>query len=69
MLATRRDEALRWLDWAAREGCRVTCCRDDWFLFVQRFGRAGEPEPVGLVESGKELKADIIAVLTGESPC
>lgn len=65
MLATRRDQVNRWLEWCNREGVRVTVRRDDWFVFIQRFGRRGEPEPAGLIEQGKELKADIIAVLTG----
>lgn len=65
MLATRKDQVARWLEWCAREGVQVTCDRDAWSIFVQRFGRRGQPEPIGLIEQGRLLKADIIAVMSG----
>jgi hypothetical protein len=67
MRPTRRDAAVAWLAWAAREGCVVTPNRAEWSIWVQRHGQDGDPEPIGLVDQGRELKADILAVLTGDS--
>jgi hypothetical protein len=65
MRSTRRDAAIAWLAWADREGVAVTPNRAEWSLWIHRHGRDGEPEPIGLVDAGRELKADILAVLTG----